>query len=301
MEDQDNKDVENLKQLIDSVNYESLTKFVTSKSHKQRMKLRQIYKTKYGEDLMSELKTNLSGIYKKIMLALFTDPVEYDIDSIYKCIKADASKNVLIEIFASRPDWYLNKIKNLYVRKYNIELEDQIKKGTLDDFKKLLLQILECKRSTNQAPDLDLCHQLATDLEREESEILTLDSSINSIFIQSSPQELLVISKEYSKSTQKLITETIENNFKGDVKKLLNSILFAKISPSEFYAHLIEEAIKESEFDECARLIVSRAEIDLDQIKKYYKKLYEIDIIEDLGSKDSSEYTNLLKAICNSH
>jgi hypothetical protein len=196
---------------------------------------------------------------------------------------------------------YLNKIKNLYVRKYNIELEDQIKKGTLDDFKKLLLQILECKRSTNQAPDLDLCHQLATDLEREESEILTLDSSINSIFIQSSPQELLVISKEYSKSTQKLITETIENNFKGDVKKLLNSILFAKISPSEFYAHLIEEAIKESEFDECERLIVSRAEIDLDQIKKYYKKLYEIDIIEDLGSKDSSEYTNLLKAICNSH
>ena len=128
-----------------------------------------------------------------------------------------------------------------------------------------------------------------------------MDSSINSIFIQSSPQELLLISKEYSKSTQKLITETIENNFKGDVKKLLNSILFAKISPSEFYAHLIEEAIKESEFDECSRLIVSRAEIDLDQIKKYYKKLYEIDIIEDLGSKDSSEYTNLLKAICNSH
>jgi hypothetical protein len=301
MEAQDNKDVEDLKQLINSVDYESLTKFVISKNHKERMKLRQIYKTKYEVDLMSELKTNFSGIYKKIMLALFTDPVEYDIDSIYKCIKANASKNVLIEIFASRPDWYLNKIKNLYARKYKIELEDEIKKGTLDDFKNLLLQILQCKRSTNQAPDLDLCKQLAEDFEREESEILTLDSSINSIFIQSSPQELIIISKEYNKSTQKLITETIDNNFKGDVKKLLNSILLAKISPSEFYANLIYDAINESEFDECSRLIVTRAEIDLDQIKKYYKKLFRNDIIEDLGSKDSSEYTNLLKAICNSH
>ena len=65
MEAQDNKDVEDLKQLINSVDYESLTKFVISKNHKERMKLRQIYKTKYEVDLMSELKTNFSGIYKK--------------------------------------------------------------------------------------------------------------------------------------------------------------------------------------------------------------------------------------------
>ena len=301
MSDQENKDVEILKQLIENMDYSAMTDIVTKKSHKELMRLRQIYKIKFGTDLMPELKINLPGIYKKTMLALFTDPVEYDIDTIYKCLKSDTSKNEIIEIFASRPDWYLNKIKNLYARKYKIELEDEIKKGTLDDFKNLLLQILQCKRSTNQAPDLDLCKQLAEDFEREESEILTLDSSINSIFIQSSPQELIIISKEYNKSTQKLITETIENNFKGDVKKLLNSILFAKISPSEFYANLICDPINESEFDECARLIVTRAEIDLDQIKKYYKKLFRNDIIEDLGSKDSSEYTNLLKAICNSH
>ena len=301
MEVQDNKDVSDLKQIIGNVDYSAITEFVTGKSHKERMKLRQIYKTKYGEDLMSELKTNLSGIYKKIMLALFTDPVEYDIDSIYKCIKADDSKNILIEILASRPDWYLNKIKNLYQKKYNIALEDHIKGVTFDDFKKLLLKLLQCQRSTNQAPDLDNCKQLSDGLEQEESELLTVDSAINSIFIQSSPQELILISKEYNKSTQKLITETIDKNFKGDVKKLLNAILMAKISPSEYYANLIYAAINESEFDECARLLVTRAEIDLDQIKKYYQKLYESDIAEDIKKKDSSEYTNLLIAICNKH
>ena len=301
MSDHDSKDVEDLKKLIENMDYSGMTNFVTKRSHKELMKLRQIYKIKFGIDLMPELKSNLPGIYKKTVLALFTDPVEYDIDTIYKCMKSDTSKNEMIEIFASRPDWYLIKIKNLYAKKYNLDLEEQIKEGTLDDFKKLLLGILQCQRSTNEAPDLDYCKRVAEDLEQEESEKLTVDSTINIIFIQSSPQEMLIISKEYNKSTQKLITETIDKNFKGDVKRLLKAILIAKISPSEYYANLIYEAISGSLLDECARLLVTRAEVDLNQIKKYYKKLYENDIIEDIRSKDSNEYTNLLIEICNNH
>ena len=301
MSDHDSKDVEDLKKLIENMDYSGMTNFVTKRSHKELMKLRQIYKIKFGIDLMPELKSNLPGIYKKTVLALFTDPVEYDIDTIYKCMKSDTSKNEMIEIFASRPDWYLIKIKNLYAKKYNLDLEEQIKEGTLDDFKKLLLGILQCQRSTNEAPDLDYCKRVAEDLEQEESEKLTVDSTINIIFIQSSPQEMLIISKEYNKSTQKLITETIDKNFKGDVKRLLKAILIAKISPSEYYANLIYEAISGSLLDECARLLVTRAEIDLNQIKKYYKKLYENDITDDIRSKDSNEYTNLLIEICNNH
>ena len=301
MSDHDSKDVEDLKKLIENMDYSGMTNFVTKRSHKELMKLRQIYKIKFGIDLMPELKSNLPGIYKKTVLALFTDPVEYDIDTINKCMKSDTSKNEMIEIFASRPDWYLIKIKNLYAKKYNLDLEEQIKEGTLDDFKKLLLGILQCQRSTNEAPDLDYCKRVAEDLEQEESEKLTVDSTINIIFIQSSPQEMLTISKEYNKSTQKLITETIDKNFKGDVKRLLKAILIAKISPSEYYANLIYEAISGSLLDECARLLVTRAEIDLNQIKKYYKKLYENDITDDIRSKDSNEYTNLLIEICNNH
>ena len=299
MEIQENKDVEDLKQLIENADYSSMTDFITRKTHKERMRLRQIYKQKFDKDLMSDLKSSFAGIYLKIILGLFTDPVEFDIDYIYKCLKEDASYNILIEIFASRPDWYLNKIKNLYQRKYNIELEEHIKEGTLDDFKKLLLQILQSERSTNQSPDVDQCKKLAEDLEQEESENLTVDSPIiNSIFIKSSPQELVSISKEYNKSTQKLITQTINEHFKGNVKNLLNAILMAKISPSEYYANVIHESIDDE--DIILKVIISRAEIDFTQIKKYYLKLYENNVVNDI-KKDSHEYTNLLVAICNKH
>ena len=299
MEIQENKDVEDLKQLIENADYSSMTDFITRKTHKERMRLRQVYKQKFDKDLMSDLKSSFAGIYLKIILGLFTDPVEFDIDYTYKCLKEDTSYNILIEIFASRPDWYLNKIKNLYQRKYNIELEEHIKEGTLDDFKKLLLQILQSERSTNQSPDVDQCKKLAEDLEQEESENLTVDSPIiNSIFIKSSPQELVSISKEYNKSTQKLITQTINEHFKGNVKNLLNAILMAKISPSEYYANVIHESIDDE--DIILKVIISRAEIDFTQIKKYYLKLYENNVVNDI-KKDSHEYTNLLVAICNKH
>lgn len=299
MEIQENKDVEDLKQLIENADYSSMTNFITRMTHKERMKLRQIYKQKFNKDLMSDLKSSFAGIYLKIILGLFTDPVEFDIDYIYKSLKEDTSYNILIEIFASRPDWYLNKIKKLYLRKYNIELEAHIKEGTLDDFKKLIIQILQCERSTNQSPDVDHCKKLAEDLEQEESENLTVDSTIiNSIFIKSSPQELVSISQEYNKSTQKLITETINRHFKGNAKNLLNAILMAKISPSEYYANVMHESIDDE--DIILKVIISRAEIDFTQIKKYYLKLYENEVVNDI-KKDSHEYTNLLVAICNKH
>ena len=299
MEIQENKDVEDLKQLIENADYSSVTDFITRKTNKERMRLRQVYKQKFDKDLMSDLKSSFAGIYLKIILGLFTDPVEFDIDYIYKCLKEDTSYNIIIEIFASRPDWYLNKIKNLYQRKYNIELEEHIKEGTLDDFKKLLLQILQSERSTNQSPDVDQCKKLAEDLEQEESENLTVDSPIiNSIFIKSSPQELVSISQEYNKSTQKLITQTIDEHFKGNVKNLLNAILMAKISPSEYYANVMHESIDDE--DIILKVIISRAEIDFTQIKKYYLKLYENNVVNDI-KKDSHEYTNLLVAICNKH
>ena len=82
-------------------------------THKERMKIRQAYKSMFGEDFMDVLKSYYKGNYRKMLLALYTDPVEYDVDLIYKAINgAGTDEDVLIEILASRPGWYLNKIKD---------------------------------------------------------------------------------------------------------------------------------------------------------------------------------------------
>ena len=71
-------------------------------THKQHMKIRQTYKTIYGRDLMEDLKFHLTENYKKIMLVLFTDPIEYDVDNLYNAIKGvGTDEDCLIEILAS--------------------------------------------------------------------------------------------------------------------------------------------------------------------------------------------------------
>lgn len=45
------------------------------------------------------------------------------------------------------------------------------------------------------------------------------------------------------------------------------------------------------------RIIVSRAEIDLYRIKKYYKQIYKKELVDEIKSETSREYCNLLVAL----
>ena len=130
-------------------NEKVLINIAGKRTHKERMKIRQEYKSMFGRDLMSDLNSELSGNFKTAMLALFTDPLEYDVDSIYKAIKNwGTDEETLIEIFASRPNWYLNKIKTKYKEKYKNDLEKDVIGDTSGPFQKLLVSLLQCKRGT---------------------------------------------------------------------------------------------------------------------------------------------------------
>ena len=59
----------------------------------------------FGKYLMSDINSELIGNFKKIIFELFTDPVEYDVDSIYKSIsESGTDEDTLIEILSSRPN-----------------------------------------------------------------------------------------------------------------------------------------------------------------------------------------------------
>lgn len=273
------------------------------RTHKERMKIRHEYKAMFGKDLMSDINSELSSNFKKVMLALFTDPVEYDVDSIYKAISgAGTDEDTLIEILASRPSWYLNKIKNLYKEKYNKDLEKDIIGDISGDFRKLCVSIIQGKRSTNQNPNTNECERLAKELyEAGEKQLGTDEPVFNKIFALSSPHELIMISKQYHKLTGNLLTKAIDREFSGNIKKLLKSILYALISPSEYFSTRIHDAVDGEGTNEriLTRIIVTRAEIDLHKIKEYYNKLYGKNMMDDIRKDISGDYESIIIDLCN--
>ena len=90
------------------------------------------------------------------------------------------------------------------------------------------------------------------------------------------------------------ILETTE--FGGNMIKLLNTIVYAIISTSEYFATRVKAAMKGFGTNDqlLIRILVTRDEIDMPQIKQYYKQLYGKDMIEDIKSDCSGDYERLL-------
>ena len=281
---------------------DALIKIVANRSNAQRQKIKEEYKTAYGRDLISDLKSELRGKLEDAMVALFTEPIEYDVDSLNRAMKgAGTDEDAVIEIITSRPNWMLKKIKEKFKQKYNKELESAVKSDFHGDLERLLVSILQCKRSENNNPNQSECANLAKELFDAGEKKWGTDSSIfNKIFTGCSPTEIACIAREYHKISGHTILDGIDKEFSGNTKKALRSIVYALISPSEYFATRVQDAIKGFGTNDhlLIRILITRDEIDMPQIKQYYKQLYGNDMVEDIKKDIGGEYRKLMVELC---
>jgi len=95
---------------------------------------------------------------------------------------------------------------------------------------------------------------------------------------------------------EETLLERIDKKFEGDTKDLINTILYSLVSPSEYFAKRIKKAIDNfgSDNKTLIRILATRCEVDLDIIKKYYKQLFQKDMIEDIKSNIGGDYQKLV-------
>lgn len=144
---------------------DTLIKVTTSENLNERIKIKDKYKKLYGRDLLDDLKSDLSGNFLKVMLALYKDKYEYDAEQLYLAMKGmGTDEDTLIEIIGTRPVWMLKKIKNVYQKLYKNDLEKDLKDDTSGDFQKMLISLLQCNRSENTEVDTEKCVKICEEL-----------------------------------------------------------------------------------------------------------------------------------------
>ena len=271
------------------------------RTNAQRLEIVKAYKASYGRDLIADLKSELHGKFEDSMIALFTDPIEYDADELRKAMKGlGTNEDTLIEIIASRPPQVIQAIKAKFNEKYKRDLEADVKSETSGTLRKLLIALLQCGRSVNTNPNPSQCAQIADEIYKAgEAKLGTDESVFNKYFCTLSPHELALVSKEYHKLTGRTILQAIDKEFSGDSKKILRTIVYATLSPSEYFATRVHDAVKGLGTKDhlLIRVIVSRSEIDMPQIKQYYKQLFQKDLYEDVKNDISGDYRTLLLGI----
>jgi annexin A7/11 len=279
----------------------TITKVIANRSNDQRQKIILFYKTSYGRDLIADLKDELGGNYERAALALFETPVEYDVSQLKKAMKgAGTDEETLIEIIASRPTSHLKQVREAYKKRFGTSLEEEIVSETSGDFQKLLVSLIQCNRSEERNADKSEALKDAKNLfEAGEGQWGTDESEFNKIFALRSPHELIEINKQYINLSGKGLLDVVENEFSGDVKRLQKAILFALIDPSAFFATRLMKACKGAGTDDetLIRILVSRDEIDLNEIKKDFQKLFGVSLLDTIKDECSGDYKNLLLEI----
>ena len=279
-------------------NMPGLINIVAHRSNEQRQYISQEYFRQFKKSLYDDLKSELSGNFEDAVIALFYTPEDYDCYQLRKAMKGlGTNEDTLIEILATRSNERINRIKQRYNEMYNRNLVADVDSDTSGFFREILKKLLEANRPNNPYPDEQECSRNAKELydagiQKKGKEQLTYLY----ILTQKSREELAMISKIYYKWYSKTLFQEIESLFSGDARRVLKAIVYALLSPSEYFAYRIHKAIKGLGTNDTIliRVLVSRDEIDINRIKRYYKQLYQKELYEAVKEDVSGDYRTLL-------
>ena len=281
----------------------AIIQIIANRTNRERLAMIDSFKKQFKRDLIKDLKSELSGKFEDATLALFQDPITYDCWSLKKAMKgAGTNEDTLIEILATRSNYYINDIKKKYLQLYGKSLEQELSSELSGDLKTVMLTLASALRSQNPMPNQAECQSKAERLYKAGEKRLGTDEKVfYEILTQSSPQELILIDKIYSQNYKHGLLTAIDKEFHiGNMKKLLKTIVYSSINPSEYFATRVNYAIKGLGTKDTLliRILVTRDEIDMPQIKEAYKRLYNKDMVKAVESDTSGDYKRLLVELC---
>jgi len=298
------KDVDALRKAMKGAgtDEDTIIKIVANRNNTQRQQLKAYYSQKFNRDLVFDLKSDLSGKFEDAVVALFDDPYVYDAKSLHNAMKGmGTDEDTCIEILCTRPNWYIKNIITAYSNLYGADLIKDVKSDFSGNLEKLLVSILSCNRSENSKPNQQTIEQYAQQLIKGGIKRLGTDEKLFiDILTKCSTQELQLLAQVYEKQAGESLLKSIDKEFSGNLKKTLKTIIYANTAPSEYFASRVYEAVKGAGTKDklLMRILITRDEVDMPQIKECYKKLYGKDMVQAVKSDTSGDYKKLLVELC---
>ncbi|XP_060580366.1 annexin A6-like [Ruditapes philippinarum] len=276
----------------------ALIKVIGYRSNDQMLEVVKTYKTMFGRDLIADLKSETSGGFKKLLVGLCMVPADFDAMSLHNAIKGlGTDEQVLIEIICSRSNQQLKDIKAAYKTNYNKELEADVSGDTSGDFRKILISCLQANRPEGQEFDRNKAKQDAQALyDAGEKKWGTDESRFNMILSARSFPQLRATFQEYAKIANKDIDDTIQSEMSGDLKNSMLTIVRCIRNKAAHFASELHKSMKGlgTDDDTLCRVVVSRACVDMVQIKQEFQKMFK----QTLGSFCADDLSGDYKKLC---
>ncbi|XP_047448652.1 annexin A3-like isoform X2 [Mugil cephalus] len=280
----------------------TLIDILTHRSSSQRQLICAAYQEATGRTLLEDLKGDTHGDFEDLLVALITPPAVYDCHEVMRAMKGVGTKDsVLIEIFASRSNQQIQALCDVYLKETEKQLMLDLKTEVSGDFSKALLLLAEGKRDEGTTVDADKAKEDAKTLyDAGEKKWGTDESKFIDILCHRSIPQLRQTLVEYKNISGKTLQQSIEGEMSGELEELLVAIVKCVKSVPVYFAERLHESMKGAGTDESTlnRIMVSRSEIDLLDIRAEFKKLYSHSLHSAIESDLSGNHGDCVKSIC---
>lgn len=289
------------------------------KTQIEKKQIREKYMEMYGEDLINCLQKRTTQLAKSggdetgvssgaagAALALWMlDPIERDAVVAREALdqKSETNYRAVVEMFVGRKSSQVVLIKQVYRAKFGRVVDQDVLciEPPHDPYKKILVALV----ASHKAHHADLSKHIAKCDARRlyqtgEGRSGAIDEAvvIELLSKRSIPQLNLTFST-YKHIYGHDYTKSLKKENYGEFEDALDVVVKCMSNPPKYYAQILYGSIKGMTKDKggLARVMVSRAEIDMDEIQRVYKNKYGTELIEAIcESIPSGPYRDFLLA-----
>ncbi|XP_058227319.1 uncharacterized protein LOC131335819 isoform X2 [Rhododendron vialii] len=209
----------------------------------------------------------------------------------------------ILNIFAHRSAKQRTQIRQEYKTEFSEDFDHRLSKELMfSPDLKLLAAYAGAIRSESPEVDAVIVDKDAKDLFKVgEWRFGTIEETFIRIFSERSGAHLVAINSAYRKMYVNSLKKAIKKETSSKFKCALLTILKCAENPGKYYAKALHKAMVGLGTDDetLTRIIVSRAEVDIEKIKTEYHKKYGKSLSDDVRSDTSGQYRAFLLSLLN--
>jgi hypothetical protein len=233
------EDARNLREAMKGVGTDEkmLIKIICNRSRPQLAAIEQAFKAKYGKDLRKEIKSEVSGWFRKILLWRFQSQFEMKKKGLLKSVKGvGTNERRIIDVLAFCPNQEMKAILDS-----NKDLRDRILKDLSGDFKEAIKDLMGCDRNENpQINPAEIAEDVRSLYKAGEGKIGTDEKKFYKTLCNKAPWYNQALNAAYHKEHKHSLEHAISKEMSGWLKELLEALVTA---PYDYYAERLYKAM----------------------------------------------------------
>ncbi|CAL9147544.1 unnamed protein product [Musa hybrid cultivar] len=265
-----------------------------------RREIRRAYAEIYGEDLLKALDKELTRDFERAVLLWVLDAAERDAVLANEVVRKWSPGNrVLIEIAVARTADELFAAKRAYQARFKRSLEEDVAAHTNGDFRKLLVPLVSSYRYEGSEVNTSLAKSEAKMLHEKIKGKDYNHEEVIRILTTRSKAQLLATFNDYKNQFGNPINKDLKSDPKNEFLSVLRAIIRCITCPERYLEKVIRLAINKMGTDEgsLTRVITTRAEVDMKQIKELYYKRNSVTLYRAVKKDTTGDYEDFLLAL----